>query len=480
MFVYNFDYRQEIATTIHCSNPTLLAEVSSFEGRCICLLRVGQHSVGIVLKPLASLALAIGMLFYATFNKLIQTDAYQQDPNRFLEDLNLAAAYALNVIVSPICQSIKLMRATSGIIHPGAYLTPIDLDLDGVEIVSYTMIERENDPRMAAIRAYGQQLAGIAKSLGCCSPELISKLRKFDCVIFFKLFHEGDRKSYFKDMISRNLGILTQALSNSNFPRNKVVEIYALLEPGAERSTGICACAPGLSTLLTQMVAAINQPVDTSQVIPWLQEQYQELIFNQMLGMAREHEPHLKDPSWYKIFHKFPDEQEPIDETNALNLIILLIGKELRISSQRIDLANHDQFATSSMKKHDKEFNILKNELEAGYKETTEANPYVQFLLSRINSYKRNTPEEYPGLVTFRSDMVSMLIKNVTDYQLIAQKENIRSVLGLQPNDFDEAPEESQKLFYVKCFYFMRPKAYDPADNDLNEEGIRAVLRLQH
>lgn len=108
-------------TTSRWENDAELEEMTTFQGHAYCLFAVVGHTVGIVVKPLVYLGLAVVKLFFSIFCLPSDQDVY--------EHLGDALGFFINVFVSPVGQICQVAKAVAGIVYPGAYFVANDFGL---------------------------------------------------------------------------------------------------------------------------------------------------------------------------------------------------------------------------------------------------------------------------------------------------------------------------------------------------------------
>lgn len=186
------------------------AQGYSLKGRLICVWKACYHTIAVVMKPTAYIALA----FFAA--KVWEQKHHHEQQSLFY--WRMSVNLILTGLVTPLGQVVQAVKAVAGIIYPRCYF-------------------RENE-----FNVYFKQLAVIAKEVKC-EQSLVDLFENGGTIILESL--QGSMmRHYFEAERKRDLTIICERLKNPELPADDkmaVLKMFAPL-PSDLESSGLYAC----------------------------------------------------------------------------------------------------------------------------------------------------------------------------------------------------------------------------------------------
>lgn len=428
------------------------AKFTSWNGRMICLWKVAQHTVGIILKPAFYLALGIVMMIGLSLIKInpsgfqkAKTELkeneiekfslfdFESTPELYSNQMWVGLSLTSCGLAAPLSQAIQLVKAMCGVVYPRCYFVDDEL------------------------YPYFMELAAVANEVGG-SKTLVALLEEGANIVADKLY-SNDAKSHFNALFKRDLGLICEKFKEPSFPKAEKLAILNMLAPLSEDdASGIKGCPPGFARILEQICASLNVPSEPEKVIPWLVAQYKEEVLNRMIMQAATTNDQPDRPHWHETVCKIN-----VDPAHRANALIARLGQELRFPEEMIDQAAKDSIGMLKPLCKDEQ-----TEIATAFNELCTEDDLIEYLGARINSQK----DGGPGLSAFRMHVLQTLADNVVEEELDASKDEVQKKFELSDALADDPS------FYVKYHYQLFPDVdmHDERHTDLNAEGIRKFI----
>lgn len=430
---------EEVALCLQRVHSSHHGDATSLEGRAWCLLRVGTHAAGIGVKPLmysgywatqkATLAL-LPSLFDSTDPSFRQFSRENPDEakviaallqsNELLErNVALVDGVLWCALVSPITQTVQVLKAAGGLFHPGAYF--------------------KNDPFVPIFAI----LESVAREVGC-SQELVDAFHDGANLIKVKLYLLPNR-DYYLAAFHRDLAEISETMRGPELPPERKLFLLSMLDPLSSDS-GMKGCAPALGRILESIVAHLNVPSDPREALAHLASQAKHEVISRMV-MATERALNAGEPmsDWQTIVHE--SAHDPAHRGNAL---VLVLGDRIGLSQKTMTHARHDKFAVRSKPLTQPE----KTALERSFFDHCTKEDLLQSLLFQVNSQ----PDGSAGLSELRAAIFRCLCEDL-DSRSGGEDTSLEAVRLYYKNEGQGSPT-------------------DPAFTDLSACAISTFARL--